>query len=100
MPAPTPEEPALQDFKNVSLSPVDVGGRVLAVGEIATLSPFNHAVHEAVSTGCLLALATFTEPPSREAADDEEPAEATEKAPEKQTRKSAARGSDKTTEES
>jgi hypothetical protein len=41
----------LQDFKNVSLSPVDCGGRVLAVGEIADLSPHNHAVHEAVSTG-------------------------------------------------
>jgi hypothetical protein len=70
--APDLEEPALQDFKNVSLSPVDVGGRVLAVGEIATLSPFNHAVHEAVSTGCLLAVATFVEPPAQAYAGDDE----------------------------
>jgi hypothetical protein len=58
----------LQQFKNVALHPVDVGGRVLASGEIAELSPHAQAVHEAVSTGRLLALATFVEPPPAEVA--------------------------------
>jgi hypothetical protein len=54
----------LQSFKNVSLSPVDCGGRVLAVGEIAELHPHAHGVRDAVATGDLLALTTFAEPPA------------------------------------
>lgn len=55
----------MQDFKNVSSSPVDVGGRVLAVAEIATLSPHNHAVHEAVTAGSLLAVTSEPEKPAK-----------------------------------
>jgi hypothetical protein len=62
----------MQLFKNVALHPVDVGGRVLASGEIAELSPHAHAVHEAVSTGRLLALATFVEAPAAPAAPADE----------------------------
>jgi hypothetical protein len=63
----------LQQFKNVALHPVDVGGRVLASGEVAELSPHAHAVHEAVTAGHLLALVTFQEAPADEAtpADDD-----------------------------
>lgn len=76
----------MQQFKNVALHPVDVGGRVLASGEVAELSPSAGPVREAVSTGCLLALATFQEAPATDAADaDDEQA--------------APRGSDKTTRE-
>jgi hypothetical protein len=70
----------LQQFKNVALHPVDVGGRILASGEVAELSPHAHAVHEAVTSGHLLALTTFQEPP----ADPD---------------KTARKGSDKTTRE-
>jgi hypothetical protein len=60
----------LQQYKNVALHPVDVGGRVLASGEVAELSPHAHAVHEAVTAGHLLALVTFQEAPADEAAPD------------------------------
>jgi hypothetical protein len=69
----------LQQYKCVALHPVDVGGRVLASGEVAELSPHAHAVHEAVTAGHLLALVTFQEAPADEAAPadddgDEQPA--------------------------
>jgi hypothetical protein len=70
----------LQQFKNVALHPVDVGGRVLAAGEVAELSPHAHAVHEAVTSGHLLALATFQEAPADEAdSGDEKPEKAARK---------------------
>jgi hypothetical protein len=82
----------LQQFKNVALHPVDVGGRVLASGEVAELSPHAHAVHEAVTAGHLLALVTFQEAPADEADGD---ADGGGEKPEKTARK----GSDKTTRE-
>jgi hypothetical protein len=74
----------LQSFKNVSLSPVDCGGRVLAVGEIAELHPHAHGVRDAVATGDLLAVTTFAEPPAQATAGDDE---AADEAPEKPARR-------------
>jgi hypothetical protein len=68
----------LQQFKNVALHPVDVGGRILASGEIAELSPHAHAVHDAVRAGDLLALATFREAPTADPAPEEQPGAAGE----------------------
>jgi hypothetical protein len=89
----------LQSFKNVSLSPVDCGGRVLAVGEIAELHPHAHGVRDAVLTGDLLAVATFVEPPVQSPARDTDvvdEAPALDEKPAKATR----RGSHQTTKES